>query len=83
MRPSEFQLKDHSKTKDLNRQEIIKQKESLTFPKASKPLSKKRIAPRNEKKMPNPMRPKPTSAILLCHNDKFRSKCRHRAQNEN
>lgn len=36
----------------------------LTFPKASKPLSKKRITPSNENKMPNPIRPKPISAIL-------------------
>uniref|UniRef100_A0A2P2K6V7 Uncharacterized protein n=1 Tax=Rhizophora mucronata TaxID=61149 RepID=A0A2P2K6V7_RHIMU len=38
-------------------------RKSLTFPKASKPLSKKSSTPRNEKKMPKPIRPNP---IFFC-----------------
>lgn len=39
-------------------------KKGLTFPKASKPLSKKRITPRKVKKIPKPMRPNPTPAKI-------------------
>lgn len=37
----------------------------LTFPRASKPLSKNRIMARKVKTRPNPMRPRPTSAIFV------------------
>jgi hypothetical protein len=34
---------------------------ALTFPIASNPLSKKKTIPRNEKNMPNPVKPSPIS----------------------
>lgn len=43
--------------------EILKAR--LTFPRASKPRSKKRSMPRNVKKMPKPMRPIPISAMVM------------------
>lgn len=42
---------------------------ALTFPMASNPLSKKKIIPRNEKKMPNPVNPSPIS--VACQNCKY------------
>lgn len=33
----------------------------LTFPMASSPLSKNKMIPKNEKKMPNPVNPSPIS----------------------
>ena len=48
----------------FSKKSYVELRKSLTFPKASKPLSKKRITPSNVKKMPNPIRPKPTSAIF-------------------
>lgn len=41
----------------------IKLWKRLTFPKASNPLSKKRITPKNVKKKPKPISPSPTSAF--------------------
>lgn len=40
----------------------VRERERLTFPRASKPLSKKRMIARKVKKMPKPMRPNPISA---------------------
>lgn len=40
----------------------ITEKDRLTFSRASKPLSKKRIIARNVKKKPKPMSPNPISA---------------------
>lgn len=41
---------------------LNKREKNLTFPRASRPLSKKRITPRIEKKKPKPRRPNPISA---------------------
>lgn len=54
----------HIVTHNLHKNYIVSI-QGLTFPKASRPLSKKRDTPRNVKEIPKPIRPKPTSANKL------------------
>lgn len=48
----------------MNTESNIKPWKRLTFPKASNPLSKKRITPKNVKNKPKPISPSPTSAFI-------------------
>lgn len=43
----------------------------LTFPIASSPLSKKKMIPRNEKKTPNPVKPRPISVSSNQNKNRF------------
>lgn len=64
------------KLKNENSRRLV----TLTFPMASSPLSKKKIIPRNEKKIPNPVSPSPisipfqisTNKHIMDHTRRFR-----------
>lgn len=53
----------------------LNEKKCLTFPRASKPLSKNRSTARKVKNIPNPIRPRPISASIFVNvtewDDKF------------
>lgn len=58
--------------KKLSKKLINCHNTKLTFPIASKPLSKKNITPRNEKNIPKPVNPNPISVHVSIANTYIR-----------